>query len=91
MVSRPVHCSQSNCLDPCVFLTSPSDAADAWIDAVEIHETVVDDAWTDAAQNHRIVAGVDGCHDGPFGAMIGLKSRCDEACYLDLEDVAKSL
>ena len=72
-------------------MTSPSDAADAWIDAVEIHETVVDDARIDAAQNHPIVAGVDGCHDGPFGAMIGLKSRCDEACYLDKEDVAKSL
>ena len=52
---KPVHCSQSNCLDLCVFLLSPSDADYAWADTVEIRETVVDDAWTDAVEIHRIV------------------------------------
>ena len=64
---KPFHCSQSSCLGPCASYA-------AGIDAVEI---VVDDV-SRGVQSHGIVAGVDGCHGGPFGARV-LKSWSDEA------------
>ena len=83
---KPARCSQSSYLDPCAFLKSPCFAGG--IDAVENLETVVDDAFPGDAENHRIVAGVDGFHAEPFGA-IGLKSWSEESQCRDDESLQR--
>ena len=76
---KPFHCSQSSCLGPCTSYA-------AGIDAVEI---VVDDV-SRGVQSHGIVAGVDGCRGGPFGARV-LKSWSDEARCHHLGSIDESL